>query len=360
MVVRLDKLNILMLSFGIIIIIGFLYGFFLSKNLFDLLYVSVGFALVIGGYYVKDRKIKDIIAYFFLFILNIFQWSILLYVYFFKEVYLTEYFYFSLFVVLGFSIMIIDQFTKRSSMSSEMKNIIFNKGIGNKRIKNSSKRIVIIGLGLLVTFGFLLHFLVTNALYGLYFFSWGVIMVIYGYYLEINKVEMSFNYFIIMLAAILFQLILVFVVHEIQIFGYFTALMLFEFLFKIRRSNMKYFGKYQKKYEKSSTKNIYKKLNLLIVKDTPHYLIGEEVYVSGQIKSKKVITESKKTCTNLVLKVQNLSKDSYLLAVYHNILPYKEGDNIAVYGKYFFPAKSKYAAGKELPGIKVVKMKKME
>jgi len=105
----------------------------------------------------------------------------------------------------------------------------------------------------------------------------------------------------------------------------------------------------------------YTKLNLSVVQRTPEAFIGENVQITGQITSKEEIKKENRTITNIVLGVQGLSEKLYLIVSYPNIFPFKEGDNVTVYGEYYFPAENqrlKEVAGKKLPGIKVAYMKK--
>jgi hypothetical protein len=97
------------------------------------------------------------------------------------------------------------------------------------------------------------------------------------------------------------------------------------------------------------------------VQRTPEAFIGEKVQITGQITSKEEIKKENRTITNIVLGVQGLSEKLYLIVSYPNIFPFKEGDNVTVYGEYYFPAENqrlKEVAGKKLPGIKVAYMKK--
>jgi hypothetical protein len=97
------------------------------------------------------------------------------------------------------------------------------------------------------------------------------------------------------------------------------------------------------------------------VQRTPEAFIGEKVQITGQIISKEEVIEESGTRTDMALTAQGLSNRFYLILSYPNVLPFKEKDDVTVYGEYYFPAENqrlKEVAGKKLPGIKVAYMKK--
>jgi hypothetical protein len=104
----------------------------------------------------------------------------------------------------------------------------------------------------------------------------------------------------------------------------------------------------------SSYKISCSELNLSQVSKDPSSLIGKKVKVTGQIYEKEEIVDFDKTRTSLVLKVPNLSPDPYILVTYTGKLPFKQDNNITVYGEYHYPAQDKTLpeiADKLLPTI---------
>ena len=139
---------------------------------------------------------------------------------------------------------------------------------------------------------------------------------------------------------------------------------------QLRNGDMKYIGIYRERSEDDyapmnndiDTYNYsYTKLNLSLVQRTPEAFIGEKVQITGQITGKVEVIEESGARTDIALSVQGLSNGVYLILSYPNVLPFKEKDVVTVYGEYYFPVENqrlKEIAGKKLPGIKVVKMKK--
>lgn len=88
----------------------------------------------------------------------------------------------------------------------------------------------------------------------------------------------------------------------------------------------------------SKYKNSCNELNLSQISKDPKALIGKKVKVTGQIYNKEEFEDYLKTRTNIILKVPELSPYPYILVTYTGTLPFKQGDNITVYGKYYYPA----------------------
>jgi len=241
------------------------------------------------------------------------------------------------------------------------------------------KQIAVFLLGILVIFAGLICFVQFESLLWIYFSLFGIMMIIYGYYLEINKVEMSFKYFILMTSVIIIQYIVTLIIwrfdssitsDESDFLSILTLIIGANLIYQVRRSNMKYFGMYREKQEDDfdpvngdigSYNDFYGKLDVNLVQRTPKTFIGEKVQITGQITGKEEVIEESGTRTDIALSVQGLSKKLYLIVSYSNVLPFKEGDNVTVYGEYYFPAENqrlKEVAGKKLPGIKVAYMKK--
>ena len=81
-------------------------------------------------------------------------------------------------------------------------------------------------------------------------------------------------------------------------------------------------------------------LNLIFnkVSEEPVAFNGKKVKVTGQIYRREEVIDFNKTRTHIVLSVPELSPDPYILVSYTGTLPFKRGDNITVYGEYYYPA----------------------
>lgn len=377
-----DNSNIFVLLIGIVVILGSLFGLFPFGYFFNIWWVSVGLVFLVYGFYMENQdlegnityKFKEEIAYVWLFGVNIFQWAVVIYIYFFNQVFMNIEFYYMLIGSLLFTLCFIAQFyyIPYFSIYNDKKVIV---SVRNKNIW-SLKQIVAFLLGVLVSFVGLICFVQSESLLWLYFCLFGIMMIIYGYYLEINKVEMSFKYFILMISVVIIQYIVTLIIwrfdnsitsDESSFLSILTLCIGSSLLYQVRISNMKYFGMYREKQEDDfdpvngdiSYNNFYGKLDVNLVQRSPEAFIGEKVQITGQIISKEEFIEESGTRTDIVLNAQGLSNRVHLMLSYPNVLPFKEKDDVTVYGEYYFPVENqrlKEVAGKKLPGIKVAYM----
>lgn len=112
----------------------------------------------------------------------------------------------------------------------------------------------------------------------------------------------------------------------------------------------------------SAYKNSSLDLNLSQVSNDPYSVIGKQVKVTGQLYNKEEFEQFNKTRTDMVLKIPELSPSSYILVTYTGTLPFKKGDNITIYGEYFYPAQDKTLSeisNETLPRIHAVYIEKI-
>lgn len=105
----------------------------------------------------------------------------------------------------------------------------------------------------------------------------------------------------------------------------------------------------------SAYKNSCVELNLSQVSENPKSFIDKKVKVTGQIYKKQEYFDFGKNRTDMVLKVPELSPDPYIIATYTGTLPFQQGDNVTVYGEYFYPTMGDTVpeiADKLLPAIR--------
>ncbi len=371
----MSNVRIFVMVIGFALSFFFLFYFFQSGSPLDLFWTSIGLLLFICGFYIEDHQITERSLIFWFSGVNVFQWTILVYIYFFNRVYMTIDFYLMLIAVSLFTISLFGRFfhIPLFSFNNDKKIETVRSGVTWNR-----KQTVLVLLGIIVCFAFLIIFFLFKSFLSLYFSPIGIMIIIYGYYLEINKIKMSFKYLLLMLSVIMIQVILAFFLRSIHIILYdemwnlllIPGLILTYLFLQIRRSDMKYIGIYREKSEDDYApvnndihihNYSYTKLNLSVVQRTPEAFIGENVQITGQITSKEEIKKENRTITNIVLGVQGLSEKLYLIVSYPNIFPFKEGDNVTVYGEYYFPVENqslKEIAGKKLPGIKAAYVNK--
>ena len=112
----------------------------------------------------------------------------------------------------------------------------------------------------------------------------------------------------------------------------------------------------------STYKNSCSELNMYQVSKDPGSLNGQKIMVTGQILKKDEFVQFSKMRTYIVLKVSGLSPDLYVLVSYSTTTPFNQGDNLTVYGEYYYPAQAdspQEVVNKNLPGIKAVHLEKV-
>jgi hypothetical protein len=85
-------------------------------------------------------------------------------------------------------------------------------------------------------------------------------------------------------------------------------------------------------------KDSCKDLNLSQVSKDHYSLIGKKIKETGQIVKKEEYMDFGKTRTSIQLKVLGLTPNQYILVNYSDTMAFKQGDNITVYGEYYYPA----------------------
>ena len=193
---------------GIVIIVLFLAAFLRSNSQLDLLFITMGVAVIVNGFYGQNEKFTVKIIYF-MFGVNLFQWLLLINLIFINQIQLKVYTLFPLALVPVITIYLISQIYKNDLNypgKNQDKNILLADKV--KGISISAGFVaMIIGLT-----GYLLS---VSPIY-LYGSSIGVMAIVYGYYRENKKLKLTLNYFVAMSFVILLQwLIVIFLVRPV-------------------------------------------------------------------------------------------------------------------------------------------------
>lgn len=193
---------------GIVIIVLFLAAFLRSNSQLDLLFITMGVAVIMNGFYGQNEKFTGKIIYF-MFGVNLFQWLLLINLIFINQIQLKVYTLFPLAFVPVITIYLISQIYKNDLNypgKNQDKNILLDDKV--KGISLSAGFVaMIIGLT-----GYLLS---VSPIY-LYGSSIGVMAIVYGYYRENKKLKLTLNYFVAMSFVILLQwLIVIFLVRPV-------------------------------------------------------------------------------------------------------------------------------------------------
>lgn len=193
---------------GIVIIVLFLAAFLRSNSQLDLLFITMGVAVIVNGFYGQNEKFTVKIIYF-MFGVNLFQWLLLINLIFINQIQLKVYTLFPLAFVPVITIYLISQIYKNDLNypgKNQDKNILLDDKV--KGISISAGFVaMIIGLT-----GYALSI---SPIY-LYGSSIGMMAIVYGYYRENKKLKLTLNYFVAMSFVILLQwLIVIFLVRPV-------------------------------------------------------------------------------------------------------------------------------------------------
>jgi hypothetical protein len=244
---------------GLMIIFIFLINFLQYKYSIDLFFISIGIFTAICGIYIVDGQIKEAISsYIAFFGVNLLQWIILFYIFLINQTHIPNFFYLLLIGLTTITITILVQFYKSRFNPVRRRKVSKYKDNSDFILIKNNKQIFIIIFGIIITLGCLISIFYSKFLYASFYVFFGVMMIIYGTYIEFNKKQMSFNYFIVMVILILLQWMFILYLGyylrldsgEISIPFFFTFIVSSYFFFQIRESNMKYIGRYRKTKKK--------------------------------------------------------------------------------------------------------------
>lgn len=193
---------------GIVIIVLFLAAFLRSNSLLDLLFITMGVAVILNGFYGQNEKFTGKIIYF-MFGVNLFQWLLLINIIFIYQIHLTVYTLFPLALVPVITIYLISQIYKNDLNypgKNQDKNILLADKVKGISISAGFVALII---------GLTSYALSISPIY-LYGSSIGVMAIVYGYYRENKKLKLTLNYFVSMSFLILLQwLIVIFLVRPV-------------------------------------------------------------------------------------------------------------------------------------------------
>ncbi|MBI4813313.1 MAG: hypothetical protein HY802_02975 [Methanobacterium sp.] len=233
------NLKFISLVMGIGIIFLFLAAFFRSNSQLDLLFITMGIAVIVNGVYAQNEKFTGKIIYF-MFGINLFQWLLLINIIFINQIQLTVYTLFPLAIAPVITLYLISQIYK-NDLNYPRKNQ--NKDI---LLADKMKGISISAGFAAMIIGLTGYAFSISPIY-LYGSSIGVMAIVYGYHRENKKLKLTLNYFVTMSFLILIQwLIIIFLLrpvsalNEIQYNLSFTfSLLLTSFYFdQIRNSHL--------------------------------------------------------------------------------------------------------------------------
>jgi hypothetical protein len=180
--VEMNSNKVLIVFVGIGIILYSLVSYLWFKSLLGIFNCSLCVMILIFVLYNEDKKIGYLMA---LFGVNVFQWLFLIYVFFNNLIYIKTDFYYILIGAPFFTLVLVNQVRKNHLKSPENAKINMLK---------DKKRLMLLSMGVVITIGCLVSFIVYYAPIFLYGATLGLMSFIYGFYSENRKVNVSTNY----------------------------------------------------------------------------------------------------------------------------------------------------------------------
>lgn len=235
------NLKFILIFMGIGITLLFSSSFLQSNSPLDLLFITMGILLIIDGFYSRNEKFLEKIIYFLvMFGINLFQWLLVINILFISKISFTIYTLFVLSVAPMITIYLINQILK-----SDLKYLENNQ---NKDVIMADRiKWILIFVGISIMIICLIGFALSISPIYLYGSSIGMMLIVYGYYRENKKLNITRNYFLIMSFLFLLQwLILIFLIRQVNTlnstpynFSFtFSLLLTFGYFDQIRNSNL--------------------------------------------------------------------------------------------------------------------------
>jgi hypothetical protein len=188
--------------FGIVLILGFLGLYFVFKSPFDIFNITLGVLVLIFGFYTKGKKIEVSLSYFVAtFSVNVTQWLILIYTFYYNPGYITREFYIALLIALWVTLFIINQIRKEYFKSSENIEKISN-------IFKDTKKLILLSTGIIMIISSLAGLINYHALIFAYGTTVGLTVFVYGFYHKNRKLNISVRYVEAMAFTIVLQWII--------------------------------------------------------------------------------------------------------------------------------------------------------
>lgn len=201
----MDKNKLILILIGIGTILLFLVSYLGSKSPLDIFGITLGIMILIFGFYSEGRKINVSISYVVaVFGVNIAQWLILIYTFYYNPVYITKMFYYYLIGASLFTIILANQLRKKYLKVPEN-----NEKIKINILKDKTK-LILLFTGVIIIIGSLAGFITYYVPIFLYGITLGAMAIIYGFYHEDKKVNVSYKYARTMIFLIILQFFILF------------------------------------------------------------------------------------------------------------------------------------------------------
>lgn len=217
----MNQNKILLILLGTVVTLIFLEFYLGFNSPLYLFGITLGIMTIIFGFYTENKKIKVSISYLVAALsINIVQWLILVYIFYYNSVYLKLDFYIFLIGTLGITLSLFNQIYKKYIKSPE--NIKKTKiGMSDK------KKLIILSAGVILIIVGLAGLIFYYSPIFLYLITLGLMGFVYGNYYECKKVNVSVNYArAISFLLILQWIILFYFLYQFSPYDWYIAFMI--------------------------------------------------------------------------------------------------------------------------------------
>jgi hypothetical protein len=192
----MDRKN-LMILFGIGLILGFLGLYYVFKSPIYLFNITLGFLALVYGFYTEGDEIKVSLSYSVAsFSVNIIQWLIVIYIFYYSPIHRNEQFYMALIVAILTTLFLVNRLRKKYLKNHENT---------EANLLKDTKKLTLLVTSVIIMISSLTGFIAYNAFTLFYVATLGLTAFVYGYYHENGKLNISVKYVEIMAATILLQ-----------------------------------------------------------------------------------------------------------------------------------------------------------
>ncbi|MBI5681453.1 MAG: hypothetical protein HZC47_11220 [Methanobacterium sp.] len=184
----MDKNRLIPILLGIGITLYFLASYLGSKSPLDLFFSTIGLIGIVFGFFSEYKKVNVSINFIVtIFSVNVIQWLILIYTFYYNPVYIKTVFYSYLFSLLLVTIILVNQ------MHINHLNIPENGQKAKIGMLTDKTKLILIVTGVIIIIGSLAGFIAYYAPIFLYGITLGMMAFIYGYYHRDKKDNVSTN-----------------------------------------------------------------------------------------------------------------------------------------------------------------------
>lgn len=204
----MKKLNLIIILVGLTIILGFAASFIQFESFLNLFIITLGIMTIMVGFAIEKGETPTYFA--LMFVVNILQWFILIYLLFINPT--TINIDFATLITLSIA-PVMTMYLVHRILRTNLKSDETNPGSGNyvnfvdqmKTILNNKAKVILIYVGILIILGCLVGFSQSKSADYLYGILIALLFIVYGNYHEKNGTNITTSYIVIMCIVLLSQ-----------------------------------------------------------------------------------------------------------------------------------------------------------